>query len=104
MKYEFDIKVVRSLSWIPVVIWVFKIFFFSFSCYLIFLKLLPHMIMLNAGVISGALLYIKDDFEVVRESYFLQVQALYCCDSDFFCIGKTNAILSCSSWSMKICC
>lgn len=91
MKYEFDIKVVRSLSWISVVIQVF--IFSFFSCYLIFLKLLPHVIMLNAGVISGALLYIKDDFEVVRESYFLQVQALYCCDSDFFCIGKINAIL-----------
>jgi len=26
----------------------------------------------DTGVISGALLYIKDDFEVVRESYFLQ--------------------------------
>jgi len=26
-----------------------------------------------AGVISGALLYIKDDFEEVRNSYFLQV-------------------------------
>lgn len=91
MKYEFDIKVVHSLSWISLVIRV--LIFSFFSCYLIFMKLLPHVIMLNAGVISGALLYIKDDFEVVRESYFLQVQALYCCDSDFFCIGKINAIL-----------
>lgn len=91
MKYEFDIKVVHSLSWISLVIRV--LIFSFFSCYLIFMKLLPHVIMLNAGVISGALLYIKDDFEVVRESYFLQVQVLYCCDSDFFCIGKINAIL-----------
>lgn len=27
------------------------------------------------GVISGALLYIKDDFEEVGNSYFLQVQS-----------------------------
>jgi hypothetical protein len=37
--------------------------------------MLPHLIILVAGVISGALLYIKDDFEVVRNSSFLQVQA-----------------------------
>lgn len=36
--------------------------------------------MLVAGVISGALLYIKDDFEVVKESSFLQVPASQCCD------------------------
>lgn len=30
---------------------------------------------LIAGVISGALLYIRDDFEAVNESSFLQVQA-----------------------------
>lgn len=40
--------------------------------------MLPHVKMLIAGVISGALLYIKDDFEEVKESSFLQVQALWC--------------------------
>lgn len=30
----------------------------------------------DTGVISGALLYIKDDFEEVRNSYFLQVSML----------------------------
>lgn len=29
---------------------------------------------LFAGVISGALLYIRDEFEVVNQSSFLQVQ------------------------------
>lgn len=39
--------------------------------------------MLVAGVISGALLYIKDDFEVVKESSFLQVQASKCYNCAF---------------------
>lgn len=30
----------------------------------------------DTGVISGALLYIKDDFPAVRQSYFLQVQSI----------------------------
>lgn len=32
--------------------------------------------MVIAGVISGALLYIKDDFEAVKNSSFLQVNIL----------------------------
>ena len=34
------------------------------------------MKLVTAGVISGALLYIKDDFEAVKQSSFLQVQAI----------------------------
>lgn len=33
--------------------------------------------MLVAGVISGALLYIKDEFEVVNQSSFLQVKTIF---------------------------
>lgn len=44
-------------------------FFFFFSEYVFTL------VILIAGVISGALLYIKDDFEAVKDSSFLQVQA-----------------------------
>lgn len=36
------------------------------------------LVILIAGVISGALLYIKDDFEAVKDSSFLQVQAFNC--------------------------
>lgn len=39
-----------------------------------FFALLPEKILLS-GVISGALLYIRDEFPAVRDNYLLQVQS-----------------------------
>lgn len=58
--------------------------------------MLPHVKMLIAGVISGALLYIKDDFEEVKRSSFLQVQALWCREIVLsFWGGEVNTIFFC---------
>lgn len=55
--------------------------------------------MLIAGVISGALLYIKDDFEVVKESSFLQVPASQCCD--LYELGKYEFLGVAFGWVWK---
>jgi hypothetical protein len=39
-----------------------------------FFALLPEKVLLS-GVISGALLYIRDEFPAVRDNYLLQVQS-----------------------------
>lgn len=43
--------------------------------------------MLITGVISGALLYIKDDFEIVSQSSFLQVRFMWLHWKLFFAVN-----------------
>lgn len=46
----------------------------SLLLHFFFFALLPEKVLLS-GVISGALLYIRDEFPAVRDNYLLQVQS-----------------------------
>jgi hypothetical protein len=47
---------------------------FELATAFFFFALLPEKVLLS-GVISGALLYIRDEFPAVRDNYLLQVQS-----------------------------